>query len=158
MEKTAVDWTEWVVHRIFFWEEDDGRKGRILRALHHAGTYILLTLIVVSHILYPAFWLQTLVLGFCSLVWVQHVLTHGCVISKVEQRLLKDESSFLDPYLEIVGIEANEKSKQGILILGSTVVVSMLTLEWIGRLSHKLIPLLKSQLLAVPPILHTLAQ
>ena len=152
-----MDWTEWLVHRVFFWEEDDGKKGRIVRALHYAGTYILGTLIIVSHVLYPAFWLQTLLLGFCTLVWIQHVLTRGCVISKVEQRLLKDESSFIDPYLELFGIEANEKSKQGILILGSTVVVGILTLEWISRLSHKLIPLLKSQLTAVPQALHTLA-
>lgn len=157
MEKTAVDWTEWLVHRVFFWEEDDAKKGRIVRALHYAATYILGTMIVVSHVLYPAFWLQTLLLGIYTLVWLQHVLTHGCVISKVEQRLLKDESSFLDPYLELFGIEANEKSKQGILMLGSTVVVTALTLEWIGRLSHKLIPLLRSQLTAVPPVLHTLA-
>lgn len=157
MEKTAVDWTEWIIHRIFFWEEDDAKKGRIVRALHHAGTYILGTMIVVSHIIYPAFWLQTLVLGFCTLVWIQHILTHGCVISKVEQRLLKDESSFVDPYLEIFGVEANEKSKQGILIMGSTLAVSILTLEWISRLSHKLIPILKSHLLVVPPVLHTLA-
>ena len=157
MEKTAVDWTEWLVHRVFFWEEDDAKKGRIIRMLHHGGTYILGTMIVVSHVLYPAFWLQTIILGFCTLVWIQHILTHGCVISKVEQRLLKDESSFLDPYLELFGIEATEKSKQGILILGSTVVVGVLTLEWIGRLSHKVIPLLRSQLTAVPQVLHTLA-
>jgi len=158
MEKTAVDWTEWIIHRIFFWEEDDGKKGRIVRALHYAGTYFLLTLILVSHVLYPAFWLQTLILGFCGLVWIHHILTRGCVLSKVEQRLLKDESSFLDPYLEIVGIEANEKSKQGILILGSSLAVAILSLEWIGRLSHKVIPILKSHLSVVPPVLHTLAQ
>lgn len=157
MEKTAVDWTEWMVHRIFFWEEDDAKKGRIIRTLHHAGTYVLITLVIVSHLLYPAFWLQTMILGFCTLVWIQHILTRGCVISKVEQRLIKDESSFIDPYLEIFGIEANEKSKQGILILGSTIAVGILSLEWVSRLSHKIIPLLKSQLTAVPPVLHTLA-
>jgi hypothetical protein len=157
MEKTAVDWTEWLVHRVLFWEEDDAKKGRILRTLHHAGTYILFTLIMVSHVLYPAFWFQTIILGFCSLVWIQHVLTHGCVISKVEQRLIKDESSFVDPYLEMFGIEADEKSKQGILILGSTLGVAILTLEWISRLSHKVIAILRSHLPVVSPVLHTLA-
>lgn len=153
MEKNAVEWTEWIVHRVLFWEEDDVKKGKIVRALHHAGTYVLVTLIMVSHLIYPAFWLQTLVLGFCTLVWIQHVLTRGCVLSKVEQRLIKDESSLIDPFLDIVGIEANEKSKQGILILGSTVTVGVLTLEWLGRLTHKLLPFLKN----VPPIVQTLA-
>jgi len=155
METYAVEWTEWLIHRIMFWEDDDAKKGRILRAIHHAGSYALLTLVFVSHIIYPAFWLQTIVLGFCALVWVQHILTNGCVLSKVEQRLIKDESSFVDPYLELFHVEASEKSKQGILIMFSTLGVSLLTLEWVARISHKVIPFLRSHLLASSSMIHT---
>lgn len=147
MEQTATEWTEWIVHRIFFWETDDAKKGRIVRAIHHAAVFALMTMIIVSHTVYPAFWLQTLLLGFCLLVWIQHVLTNGCVISKVEQKLIGDEASFLDPFLELFHIEANEQSKRGILILGSTVVVSLLSLEWVSRVFHKLIPFVQSRLL-----------
>jgi hypothetical protein len=154
MQHYAVDWTEWIVHRMFFWESDDAKKGRIVRAIHHAGVYALLTLIVVSHTIYPAFWLQTLLLGFCVLVWIQHMVTHGCVISKVEQKLLKDESSFLDPFLELFQIEASENSKQGILMLGSSLFVFLMSLEWISRVFHKLIPFARAQLLAVSSVAH----
>jgi len=145
MEHTATEWTEWLIHRVFFWETDDAKKGRILRAIHHAGVVVLGTLIVISHTLYPAFWLQTLLLGFCILVWIQHVLTNGCVLSKVEQKLIKDESSFLDPILEMFHIEATEQSKRGILILGSTMGVLMLSMEWFARVMHKLVPLVTRQ-------------
>lgn len=154
MQHYAVDWTEWLVHRIFFWETDDAKKGRIVRAIHHAGVYALLTLIIVSHTIYPAFWLQTGILAFCLLVWVQHILTRGCVISKVEQKLLKDESSFLDPFLELFQIEATEFSKQGILMLGSSVAVLLLSLEWIARVFHKIIPLVTAQFQAVSSAAH----
>lgn len=148
MEQTATKWTEWLVHRVLFWETDDAKKGRILRGIHHAGVFALGTLIVVSHTLYPALWLQTILLAFCLLVWAQHVLTNGCLLSKVEQKLIGDETSFLDPFLELFHIEATEQSKRGILILGSTVVVGMLSMEWVARVIHKLVPLVAAQVRA----------
>lgn len=154
MQHYAVDWTEWIVHRVLFWETDDAKKGRLLRAIHHAGVYSLLTLIIVSHTIYPAFWLQSCLLFFCIGVWIQHITTHGCVISKVEQKLTKDESSFLDPFLDLYGIEATELSKQGILMLGSTLGVFFMTLEWVARVFHKIIPFVRAQLQVVSSIAH----
>lgn len=154
MEQTATEWTEWLVHRIMFWETDDAKKGRIVRAVHHAGVFALWTLFLVSHTLYPAFWLQTLLLGFYSLVWTQHILTNGCVLSKVEQKLLKDESSFVDPFLDLFHIEATEQSKRGILMLGSTLVMSFLTLEWFARVMHKVIPFVRGRVGGFASTLH----
>ena len=158
MEHTATEWTEWIVHRVFFWESDNAKKGRIVRAIHHAGVFALGTMIIVSHTVYPAFWLQTLLLGFCLMVWAQHVLTNGCVISKVEQKLIGDEASFLDPFLDLFNIEATEQSKRGILILGSTIVVSLLSLEWVSRVFHKIIPFVRAQILTSLPALRILPQ
>jgi hypothetical protein len=154
MEQTATEWTEWLVHRIFFWETDDAKKGRIVRTLHHAVMFALGTMIIVSHTVYPAFWLQSAVLGFCFLIWFQHVLTNGCVLSKVEQKLIGDETSFVDPFLDLFHVEANEASKRGIVILGSTLVVSLLSLEWVSRVFHKLIPFLQERFAASLSILH----
>lgn len=154
MEQTATEWTEWLVHRVFFWETDNAKKGRIVRAIHHAVMFALLTMIVVSHTVYPAFWLQTLVLGFCFLIWAQHVLTNGCVVSKVEQKLIGDETSFVDPFLDLFHVEANEASKRGIVILGSTLVVSLLSLEWVSRVFHKLIPIVRGYFAASLSALH----
>ena len=143
MEQTAVEWTEWLTHRILFWESDDKKKGKILRAFHHLCSHGLLALIFVSHTLYPAFWLQTLILMYCIFIWVHHIMTNGCVISKVEQKLIGDHENLIDPYLELFHIEVEESSKPGIVTLGSTLIVGTLTLEWISRVSHKAIPLLR---------------
>jgi len=154
MQTYAVDWTEWVVRRAFFWESDDAKKGRFLRVLHHAGVYALATLILVSHTIYPAFWLQSILLGFCILVWIQHIVVRGCVISKVEQKLIGDETSFLDPFLEMFDIDATEYSKQGILMFGSTLGVAILSLEWISRVFHKVIPFVSRHLQALSSVAH----
>ena len=154
MEETAVNWTEWVIHRIFYWEEDNAKKGRIVRAIHTGVSYVILLMVVLSFTLLRAFWMQTILLGVCGLIWLQHILFHGCVFSKVEQRLLKDETSFLDPFLELVGVEANERSKQGILMMLSTVGMAMFTLAWTGRVQSEILPLLTAQARAVAPALH----
>lgn len=143
MEQTAVEWTEWLTHRILFWETDNKKKGQILRAFHHFAMYALLTMIFVSHVIYPAFWLQTILFFLCVPIWGHHVLTHGCVISKVEQKLIGDTSSFIDPYLNLFYIEVPESAKPGLVTLGSTLVVGTLGLEWVSRVSHKLIPLIR---------------
>lgn len=157
MERYAVDWTEWMVHTALFWETDSKKKGRIVRAFHHAATYALLTLILVAHVIYPAFWFQSIVFGFYLIVWIQHVLTNGCVISKVEQRLLEDEFSFIDPYLELFNVKTDNDSKPGILILGSTVVMGCLGLEWVARAIYKLKKVLELQVPISEPIRRILA-
>ena len=154
MEETAVNWTEWVIHRIFYWEEDNAKKGRLVRAIHTGTSYVILLMVVLSFTLLRAFWIQTILLGICGLIWLQHILFHVCVFSKVEQRLLEDETSFLDPFLELVGVEANERSKQGILMMLSTIGMAMFTLAWVGRVQSEIVPLLTAQARAVAPALH----
>lgn len=159
MEQYAVEWTEWLVHKVLFWEKDNVKKGRILRLVHHIVSYGLVVLVIISHTIYPALWLQTYVLWICFLSWIQHVLTHGCVISKVEQKLIGDGDSLIDTILDIFRIEATEYSKRGILTLISTVTVGLLSLEWVSRMFHKVIPFLKEQVLVylqaqhIPPML-----
>jgi hypothetical protein len=152
MEETAVNWTEWLVKRIF--GDDEEKTGRVVRAIHAGVTYTALVLVVLSFTLIPAFWFQTMLLGFCGAVWVQHILFHGCVFSKVEQRLLKDETSFLDPYLELFDVEATERSKQGILMMLSTIGMLMFSLAWGSRVIREILPQLTAQARAVVPALH----
>ena len=144
MEAFATEWTEWAVHKILFWETDNERKGKLLRWVHHFMSNALLIMIVISHTIYPAFWLQTIILGFCLLVWLQHVTCNGCVLSKVEQKLIGDSKSFIDPFVEIFHIVPTQQITIAILILGSTLGVIMLSLEWVARVHHKLIPIVNS--------------
>lgn len=134
--------------------DDTEKTGRIVRAIHTGFTYVSLMLVAVSFTLYPAFWFQTVMFALCGAVWAQHILFHGCVFSKVEQRLLKDDTSFLDPYLELFDVEATERSKQGILMMLSSVGITMFSLAWGGRLVREILPQLTAQVKAAAPTIH----
>jgi hypothetical protein len=141
MEAFATEWTEWIVHKVMFWETDPVRKGKILRYIHHFFSNAIIVLIVVSHTIYPAFWLQTIVLFFCVLVWLQHVTCNGCVLSKVEQKLIGDSDSFVTPILEAFHLKPTQDLAIAIVIMGSTIGVFLLGLEWLARIHHKVLPL-----------------
>lgn len=142
MESFAIEWTEWAVHKVLFWEEDPVRKGKLVRYIHDFLSNTMIILIVISHTLYPAFWLQTIVLCICVVVWLQHLVCNGCVISKVEQKLIGDTRSFAAPFLEVFHIEPTKELGSAMIIMGSTLVVFFLGLEWIARIHHKLIPVI----------------
>jgi hypothetical protein len=141
MESFATEWSEWAVHKVLFWEEDPVRKGKLVRYIHDFLSNTMIVLIVISHTLYPAFWLQSIVLFICVIVWLQHLVCNGCVISKVEQKLIGDTRSFAAPFLEVFHIEPTKELGSAMIIMGSTLVVFFLGLEWIARIHHKLLPL-----------------
>jgi hypothetical protein len=141
MEAFASEWTEWAVHKAMFWETDPVRKGKLLRSMHHFVSHAVIMLVIISHTLYPAFWLQTVVLCMCILVWLQHVTCNGCVISKVEQKLIGDSESFVTPILEAFHLKPTQEIAVAVVILGSSLGVFLLSLEWVARVHHKLIPL-----------------
>jgi hypothetical protein len=141
MESFATEWSEWAVHKVLFWEEDPVRKGKLVRYIHDFLSNAMIILIVISHTLYPAFWLQSIVLFICVIVWLQHLVCNGCVISKVEQKLIGDTRSFAAPFLEVFHIEPTKELGSAMIIMGSTLVVFFLGLEWIARIHHKLLPL-----------------
>ena len=142
MEAFAAEWTEWIVHKVMFWETDPVRKGKLLRWAHHSAVNISFFLIVISHTLYPAFWLQSIMLFGWLLVWLQHVTCNGCVLGKVENKLIGgDPTGFFDPVYDIFRVTPTPELRDMIVILGSTLIVSFLGLEWLARIHHKLIPL-----------------
>ena len=113
METFATEWAEWSVHKLMFWEEDPVRKGKILRYIHNFLCNVMIILVVISHTLYPAFWLQTIILFIFILIWLQHLACNGCVFSKVEQ---KDLAEFIVRGADVVeslitkGLEATQSA------------------------------------------------
>lgn len=137
MQATALEWTEWAISTLMFWEPDEKKRAKIVRAVHHFVSYGLITMIIVAHTIYPAFWLQSILLVVCVMVWIHHLLTRGCIISKLEQKWLGDNESFVDPFVDLFQIKlAPEDDRSGFVMLGSTFAVFFLTLEWLSRASH----------------------
>ena len=164
MQAAAVEWTEQIIHAVLFWETDNKKKARIVRWIHHFVIYATVTLVIVSHTIYPAFWLQSVILLFCILVWLQHIFTGGCVVSKVEQKWLETRESFVDVIADVFRIKlAEDDDRTGFVTLGSTVVVLFLGLEWISRVCHMLLGLfararqiVSIQVPGIPPPLSSL--
>lgn len=140
MEAWAVENWEWAVHKLIFWETDDVQKGRIVRVIHYFMGYSLIFLVGFSHLIYPAFWLQTVTLLLVTSVWLQHITCNGCISSKVEQKLIGDSTSFIDPILQLFKLEPTKELTVFTLIVISSIATNILWLEWIGRLHHKLFP------------------
>jgi len=140
METWAVEHWEWAVHKLIFWEKDDAQKGRIIRVIHYFLGFALIFLVVFSHLIYPTFWLQTVALGLVTSVWLQHITCNGCVSSKVEQKLIGDTSSFVDPVFQLFKLEPSQELAIFTLIIISTMATNILWLEWIARVHHKLFP------------------
>jgi hypothetical protein len=63
------------------------------------------------------------------------------VISKVEQKLIGDSESFVTPILEAFHLKPTQELAVAVVILGSSLGVFLLSLEWVARVHHKLIPL-----------------
>ena len=130
----VTDWVEWMLHKVMFWETDNGRKGRVLRAVHHLMSYAMLTLVIVAHTLYPALWFQTFLLVAMGVIWVQHMVLRGCVFTRDEQRLIGDSNAFWDPYVELMGIRPSQDVNTAVLITVSTVAISLMGLEWTSNI------------------------
>ena len=144
MEAWAVEHWEWTIHKFFFWEKDDVQKGRIVRVIHYFLGYALIFLVAFSHLIYPALWLQTVTLMFVTSVWLQHITCNGCVSSKVEQKLIGDNTSFIDPILQLFKLEPSQELTIFTLIVISTMATNILWLEWIGRMHHNLRPVVSN--------------
>ena len=60
--------------------------------------------------------------------------------SKVEQKLIGDSTSFIDPVLQLFKLEPTQELTIFTLIVISTMATNILWLEWIARVHHKLFP------------------
>jgi hypothetical protein len=119
--------------KLFFWETDPVRIGKLIRFLHHSIVYIIGISIILVHTVIPSYFLLCIVYLACVLIWIQHITTGGCLSSKLEQRLIGDKTSFVDPILEVFNIPITPQTTSGIVVMGSTLVIFMLSLELCAR-------------------------
>jgi len=133
IQEYLVNILETFFRKLFFWEDDSARIGKMIRFLHHFLTYCFLILYIISHTVIPSYLLLCVLYVWFVLIWIHHIITGGCIISKVEQKLIGDNTSFIDPIMESFHIPITPESSSGIIIMGSTMLVGMLTLELFSR-------------------------
>lgn len=128
-----VVFLETLVRKLFFWETDAARIGKFIRWIHHTGAIIFGMLIFLNHTIYQSYILFIALYIFMFLIWAHHILTGGCIISKLEQKLIGDDSSFTDPILDFFHIPVTNDSSSGLVLLISSLIFMMLTLELMSR-------------------------
>lgn len=119
--------------KIIFWETDPVRIGKLIRVLHTNSMYLLFFSIIAVHTVIPSYFLLLILYLIWFCVWAHHVLTGGCIISKLEQKLIGDNNSFIDPLLDVFNIPITPQTTTGAVIMGSTLILFMMTLELSAR-------------------------
>ena len=85
---------------LYQWLTTDGEiLGYILGTIHITSSIFIFICIIVSHTIYPVFWLQFVIFICLFLIWIQHIVLKVCVVIVAEMNLTQNRS----PYYEIVG-------------------------------------------------------
>jgi hypothetical protein len=119
------------------WITSDGEiLGHILGVLHFMIAMLIFILLIVSHTIYPALWLQGVVL-FCIIsIWCQHVILKVCISLVAEEKLTNSRPPFFSIVSDIVALCKIPLDKFiENLLLAETIAVMCFTLSFIGRIS-----------------------
>jgi hypothetical protein len=133
LHRKIDEYTERFVRILFFWETNDKKLGILIRFLHHSLIYMALIWYVVIHTFLPSYFLFVGFYCFCLVVWLHHIISWGCVLNRLEQKLVGDTATFVGPILEIFHIPVTADSTDGVVVMGATVCIFFLTFELLSR-------------------------
>lgn len=119
---------------ILFWEKDDQRLGKIIRLIHHFIVYSGIIGYFIIHTVASSYFIFVLFYLFWGLIWLQHMIFGGCIVSDIETKLIgaMGEGIIL-PILDIFHINVTPESGDGIVLLSSTIVICILSCELFSR-------------------------
>ena len=132
----VVDILERITRFAYKWiATDDEVLGEIIYRLHMFGSLTLITLIVVSHTVYPVFWFQLSIFVFIFCIWLQHILLKTCIITTLESKFIKNNKRvmLIDSTLELLGMPIQPETQAGVMLIWSTGCVVFLGLEIVAR-------------------------
>jgi hypothetical protein len=134
LRRVAEEKFEKFLRILFFWEKDDKRLGKIIRVAHHFIVYTGIIFYFIIHIFTSSYFIFLLYYLFWGLIWLQHTILGGCISSDIECRLIGDNSDgIILPILDIFHITLTADSGDGVIVLGSTLIMCILSCELISR-------------------------
>lgn len=114
------------------WLTTDGEiLGYILGFLHFFTSIFIFILLIVSHTIYPEFWLQLFVFVLLVIIWIQHVVLKVCISVVAEKAFTKNESPFYKILEDVFGITPIEFGNY--LVTIETVAIGCFGLEIIAN-------------------------
>lgn len=125
--------TEFIMRKLFFWEEDDKRLGILVRFLHHGIVFTMIAWYIILHTLVPSYFLFLVFYGAMFVIWLHHIIVKDCVLNKIEKKFIGEDKCFVDQLMEAFNIPITSESTAGLVILGSSLIFIMLTFELLAR-------------------------
>ena len=134
--KIVEDKVEKIIRKVLFWENDDKRIGMIIRRIHHFIIYSGMACYFIIHTVMPSYFIFLVMYSFWVIVWLQHLLLGGCVIGNIENTLIGDTTGFITPLFDMLNIDISLKLMDNLILLLSTLIISVLSYEFVIRTSR----------------------
>jgi hypothetical protein len=126
-----------VINFLYGWlVKDPEAIGYIIGVIHMLCGSVLVILIILTHTVYNAFWLQCVVFVCLFLVTLQHIVLNVCVMTVAEENLTQQKSIFhqvLGSYLSTIDMTIEDFMTY--FLLTEIVAVLCFGLELISRMT-----------------------
>jgi hypothetical protein len=124
---------ESILRKLIFWEKEDKPVGRIIRFIHYGFMYFLIFFYLVNHTLLPSYGLFMIYYCIFLIIFIQHLICRGCVVTMIERRLLGDKQNFINPLLELFHVPTTPDVSHPVFMLLSCLFMCILTFELMLR-------------------------
>lgn len=117
------------VDNVFFWKPTTERGKSIYNFLHHGVLYLFIALYIISHTIYPSFFIVCILYVFAYLYWM-FIIMHGySSIRASESNFLKSLTSFIDPLFQMFDITVADDTSLQLILFITTIGMFFLTFE-----------------------------
>jgi len=97
-----------VTRFLYSWISTDGEVlGYILGVIHFVVGVTISIMVIVSHTIYPAFWLKCIVFLILFAIWLQHIVFKVCIVIIAEQKLTKGDPPYFKIFKDMTGIDGS---------------------------------------------------
>jgi len=132
--RKSADFLKRLVTFSYRWLTNEGEGlGYILASVHFMLFLSVSLMVVVSHIVYPNFWLQLFMFSVMFAIWVQHFFLKVCVSVVAEQDFLQAPSPFYTLVEDILHITTSDFINY--YIVAETTALACMGLGLISRVS-----------------------
>jgi hypothetical protein len=119
---------------LYSWLTTDGEVlGYILGVWHFVVCVTIFAMIIVSHTVYPVWWLQLVSFVCLFLIWLQHIFLQVCIVFIAERKLTNKEPPFYEIVRNILHIEPIQFTLH--FVIAETIAVGCFGLELVSKLS-----------------------
>jgi len=131
---SSTEHVKGAIRFLYKWLTTEGEAlGYILGHIHFMTLILLVLCVIISHTIYPNFWLQLVIVIILFLIWLQHIFLKVCVWVVAEKEFTNNTSPFHDLVENVFHIPTDDFTNY--FIVTETVALACLILGLISRVS-----------------------